>query len=81
MKPCMSSCSCDSPKEFRISGEVINEASPDCEVRVRCKDCGGKVSYIPGAWIAELPGLELDDIRSGNVLREDEKLHITIDLT
>lgn len=76
----MSSCSCDDPLEFRITGEVINERSEDAEVRVRCDSCGGKVAYIPGAWLAELPGLELDDLTNGRCLREDEHRTITVDL-
>lgn len=76
----MSRCHCENSTEFRITGEVNNEASEDAEVRVRCEECGGKVTYIPGAWLADLPGLELDDVRAGRVLSEDEQKTITVDL-
>lgn len=76
----MSGCKCDNPRRFRITGEVNNEATEDAEVRIRCVDCGGKVTYIPGGWLADLPGLDVDDIRNGRCLPEEDHRHITIDL-
>lgn len=76
----MSGCSCQKPRDYRITGEVWNEGSDNVEVRIRCVDCGGKVTTIPGAWLADLPGLELDDIKNGRCLDPEDHREITIDL-
>jgi hypothetical protein len=79
MKP-MSSCKCENPTDLRFTGEVHQEQSKDVEVRLRCAECGGKITYAPAAWMANIPGLELDDLRNGRCLPEHKQKEITIDL-
>jgi hypothetical protein len=82
----MSGCHCDSPQEFRITGEVWNENMRHCvgpgekTVRVRCGCCGGKVGLIGSDVLTELFQIEPSDIKNGRCLSREEYRHIQVDL-
>jgi len=83
----MSRCTCSSPREFRVTGEVWRY--PDVEravgsgskaVRVRCGECGGKVGRIGSDVLTDLFGVPETDIESGRCLSETEQRTVTVDL-
>lgn len=82
----MSQCSCENPTEFRITGEIneLEAGEPEVgtgpkEARVRCVECGGKVTYI-GSDFLEAFGIPPERLRPGDFFKEDEQIEITIDL-
>jgi hypothetical protein len=81
----MSGCHCDSPKQFRITGEVDPKSGYSLgpgqkEARVRCRNCGGKIGWIGSAILTELFQIDPSDIQTGRCLEPDERIHIEVDL-
>lgn len=83
----MSGCSCSTPKEFRITGEVWKQrphsraiGTGKKAVRVRCATCGGKIGRIGSDVLTELFKIPDSEIEPGRCLSEAEQRTVTVDL-
>lgn len=82
----MSGCYCAETTRYRVTGEVW--ARRDARdaigggpkvVRVRCAECGGKIGAV-GSDLLELLGVDVEEIRTGRVLPEDDRPTLEVDL-
>jgi len=84
----MSSCHCEDSRHYRVTGEVwdrggwvqtavIGDGSK--EVRVRCAECGGKVTIV-GSNLLNALGIPDDEIVNGRCFDETEQVSVTVDL-
>lgn len=83
----MSSCTCEQSADLRVTGEVWTSARTDNvigggskAVRVRCSDCGGKVTKIGSEVLTELFDISETDIAGGQPLDEDDRCTLEVDL-
>jgi hypothetical protein len=86
----VSSCSCEDSSEFRVTGEVIDAPATGSthavgtgakQVRVRCRECGGKVAYI-GSDLLNVLGVADEEIQPGACIGtpDDPAVTLTVDL-
>ncbi len=82
----MSGCRCEESRNFRVSGEPFHHPA-EIDVgdapgfRIRCAECGGKVSTVGNDLLRAL-GLDESEIKVGGLLRdgEQEDVTLTVDL-
>lgn len=85
----MSRCHCEDSQRFRVTGEVYDRqpdpratneiGSGEKMARIRCAECGGKVTYV-GSDLLNVLGIPDGEIQNGRVLPEGERPVLEVDL-